>query len=134
MSDASEALVRAQEIAATGAAAVQSAQETTRKAWMDLISLIRAGGTTGNVVDDYIIVTSGHLDPQCQIRYKAIEEKLAGKTGELILVHRVVKIPWKHSFGRGWEYRHETKYFLGVLTTDHLAFHIAEAGKEGDAN
>jgi len=62
------------------------ADEKIRKRIETLRKRILAGGTTGDPIRDYVIVTNETLSEEVEQPYRELEEMLKGREGEQVLV------------------------------------------------
>jgi len=89
---------------------------------------IRSGETTGNAIDDFVIVTNGGINPDAAKLYRELELSFAQNKGGLFLA--VEK--WESSDGccglgpsthsRDFHWILETAFFLGVISGERLIF------------
>lgn len=90
--------------------------------------LIREGHTTGDRLVDLVLLAGGGLNDPALPRLRELEGGLKGKKGEFVFMRFSDDIPYKHTFGQGYESRTQSLYRLGVLEGEKLKL----AGEQDD--
>jgi len=92
-------IARARRAASAKSAAIQAAADEIDAIRKDIL----AGQTTGDPVQDYVLFRFGEEGGDALARLRSVNESLAGKTGELILVDYTRKERMRHGgcFGGG---------------------------------
>lgn len=125
MTDLGEILAQARNATALAAEQAQNAATYMQTLRADIL----AGGSTGDPIQDYLIVKFRVIDEKARERYVAISEKLKGKTGELIAIHFKERVVTRHRFVGPSDYEDVDRIRLAILTGDVLQFSI----ENGDA-
>ncbi len=92
--------------------------------WTILQKAIEAGDTTGDPIRDLVVRTNSDFDAELEARYRKLETRLQGKTGELVLFTYSVEKCTKHVFIPTRHSQNEYDDFwyaaCGVLSNDKL--------------
>lgn len=118
MTDLKEALAQARSATASAKEELEKAQSCTKAVREGIL----AGSSTGDPIQDYLIVKFGVIDEAARERYVAINDKLKGKTGELIVIHYTERVVTKHRFAGPNDYEDVVRTRLAILTGDALRF------------
>ncbi len=81
---------------------------------------IRLGESTGDIAEDLMYLQKGSPDPQVAECYRAIQLKIAGKTGTLVVVAVSTRGAYDDSFESPTIDHGITQIYAGVLTGDKL--------------
>ena len=87
----------------------------------DIRKALENSATTGDPLRDLVIKDWG-ISEVVEKRYRLLQKRLVGKKGEFVLIPFATKVPHKHTFGEGYEYRDARCYRLGVLEAETLVW------------
>lgn len=116
---------KAQEVESVG----KGVREEAAKTLSDLRKRVKAGGTTGDRIKDFVLVQWGSLDETLVARYREVEERLAKHVGELVLFVVRERVLLRHDcFGRraprDSDYGTSEYWHLGVIESPELVLDL----------
>ncbi len=111
------------------------AEANEKAAWDALRARLRAGGTTGDYLWDFLFVGYGPRSSQAEVdehykRYLAVNERLKGQAGQLVLYFRYEKRLESCHFTHS-SYRTDNCWYLAVLSGEQLICRLQPDMKMG---